>query len=223
MRKRRLILVASLGALIALLITAALRKPSLGSDISLVRGVQPFSYEVKPLLDGGPDLLERVYVLRMPYKDAVKLLAQEMPKAKWNRIYSLVEADFDSKMKTDEFVVVTRSLRLSGHVRLRGRSTIADFSEYVDQPDIDPRGWITVRTFRQMNAWTKALSRIRKWIGQPLKRGPAEYTILTPQLTPPLKRDLSAPDVEKDACEVTWISEGVSSVYPRPIPVPVTP
>ena len=205
-RVRLLVIAATIVAFLAIFLAVAARGPVFGPDIALVRGVRPFSYEVKSDMPGGPLCIERVYVFRKPYKQAVLDVAKELDKSHWERLYSLRDASFD-KWHSEDTVHIKRALRLPGIWKPTGYWSEIYGYVSAEKPSPDPRGWITVTTYHPLTSWTLILARMRKIVRAPMKSGPVEYTDLAPELAEPMQHSLRAPDVEKDSCGVEWVTD----------------
>lgn len=168
-------------AFLALLAFAAVRKPSLGPDIALVKGVEPFSYETTVMTVGDPEILERVYVIRMDFDDAISQVSKELKGPTWKSESTEIEAIYTTA-SNDEYVDIERGLRIPGIVRPGGSWTTDEGATMIANPNPDPRGWITIVTFRHMHGLTLDVASFRKFIHIPSKGGPTEYTNLEPKL-----------------------------------------
>jgi len=203
-RKRIVFVAVSVVLFFAFFILSMLRGPLMAPDVPLVRGVPVFSYHTVQV-NGAPLLIERVYVLRVPYKDAVKEMARQLDGLSWSRYYSLAGASFLFKKNDGESVTIKRSLRVPGMWDPKGRRVIADPGEIVVQhPDPDPRGWIVVTTDRPMTGLAPLIAGLRFRMGIPIQGGPNHHTDLSPMLAKPMQHSLNVPDVEVDRCIVTW-------------------
>ena len=213
---RVVVIAAILVAFVAIFVMVAARGPVFGPDIALVRGVRPFSYEVKSFKPGGPLYIERAYVLRKPYKQAVLDVSKELDNAHWIQWHSLQEATFFRLFNTNESVQIERRLRLSGIRKPTGRWFDDNGRIIAENANPDPRGWILVVTQRPLHGWPLALTRLRRMVGGRMKNWPVEYTDLIPQLAGPRNESSNAPDVESTECEVTWVSA-------EPVHLPTNP
>jgi len=199
-RTRTILIAAIILIAFLALLTAALRANPLGPDITVVQGIKPFSYEARVITAGKPELLERVYVVHLPFEEVVRRLDKELDASSWDRTDTTTEVSYDSKTKVDEYIAVDRGLRLRGIVKPKGQHMTVANIDVISHPEPDPRGWVIIRTCRHLDALRLALTRFRASIGQPVKSPPQDYTELDPLYDFKSKK-------ETDTCDVTWISE----------------
>ena len=145
--------------MLVLLFIVTVRKESQAPDVGIVKGVKPFSTVI--LLGKGKYLPRgklRRYAVHMSYDEAVIETRREMRAKGWVDFGATYGEFMSCAPDSDEYVLIRRS-RVDLDLKVPARHpsaaiapSFAMLSNTLGQPIPDPRGWVTVTTYRQISA-----------------------------------------------------------------------